>query len=108
MTSEQSEIQSVVTLLSDTDRKARIEQITAEILAERASQVQGWGEDFEKNNTVNDWVALIALYLGQAVVFPIDKEKFEVMMVKVAALAYAALEASMRVEGKLPMRHYDG
>jgi hypothetical protein len=76
--------------------------IYAAIEAERAYQDEKWGTDFDVANTPNDWVTYITKYLGQAVTMPWDGKRFREQMLKVAALAVAALEQ----EDYAP-RHYD-
>ena len=101
------EIDAVAELLSDADRKFVIETIVAKVLAERALQIKNWGEGFDVANTANDWVAIIAMNLGRAVTYPWDRNQFEISLTKVCALALAAVENSMKAEGKMSKRHYD-
>ena len=75
--------------------------ITERILAERQRQIDvahgGDTNEFDKGNTCNDWVAYIATYNGRATRkgFSNGQEKggFVDNMIKVAALAIAAIEA---------------
>lgn len=72
------------------------------ILAERLHQKElshgGDTEAFDKTNTKNDWVAYINAYNGRAAdkCFRNEREgqTFRSNMIKVAALALAALEAN--------------
>lgn len=73
---------------------------------ERKYQDGKWGTTFDDKNTANDWVAYISNYLGKSVTLPWDEEIFHCNMVKVAALAVAALESLDRNNG-MPPRHYD-
>ena len=72
------------------------------IESERRYQDKKWGTDFDTLNTPNDWVAYISKYLGQAVTMPFNDNTFRLQMVKVAALATAALE-----QPSYAPRHYD-
>lgn len=69
---------------------------------ERAYQGTKWSQHFDDCNTPNDWVCYIAKYLGKAVTMPWSRVAFREALVKVAALAVAALER----ENYAP-RHYD-
>ncbi len=72
-----------------------------EVLAERRRQITlahgGDTNKFDLHNNQNDWVAYIAAYNGRASQKVARNEKedqnFRVNMVKVAALATAAIEA---------------
>ena len=77
-------------------------QIFGNIETERAYQEQRWGTEFDSKNTPNDWVAYISKYLGQTVTMPFDEATFRKQMLKVAALAVAALE-----QDTYAPRHYD-
>lgn len=73
---------------------------------ERAYQDERWGATFDDQNTANDWVTYINRYAAKACEFDISTVKFQKAMIKVAALAVAAIETVRRV-GSLPPRHYD-
>jgi len=80
--------------------------VLEEIRAEREYQDSQWGIEFDDKNTLNDWLAYITMYAGQAARMdtpPIDQRK---NMLKVAALAVAALEAFDRNQQFAP-RHYE-
>lgn len=66
-----------------------------------------WDYTFDDKNTPNDWAAFIAIYVGRAVNTSNTDitAEFRKNMVKVAALALAAVEAVDRVG--TPRRHYD-
>lgn len=76
------------------------------IEAERAYQQERWGNVFDDQNTANDWGTYIGHYVGNATPLVLDQAKFEKHMLKVAALAVAAIETSRRNGGPAP-RHYD-
>ena len=67
--------------------------IYEEIHNERIAQDDKWGgprvDDANRNN---DWVAYIAKHVGSAVSLPWDKDRFRVQMIRVGALAVAAVE----------------
>ena len=66
------------------------------IQQEREKQVKQFSE-FDKSNSRNDWIAYISAYSGRAAQKVLRNEKegqsFRDNMVKVAALAQAAIEA---------------
>lgn len=72
-----------------------------DVVAERQRQIQlahgGNTDTFDKPNSKNDWVAYIVAYAGRAAdkVFRNERENqtFRENMLKVAALAVAAMEA---------------
>lgn len=72
--------------------------------SEREYQDSKWGQDFDERNTVNDWTTFINRYASRASEAE-SSEEFEIAMVKVAALAVAAIETCRR-DGIAP-RHYD-
>jgi len=79
------------------------EQIFTDINDERAYQNTKWGTEFDKKNTANDWATYIMWYLSKATSeYPLNQTVFRKNMIKVAALAVAALELD-EVAG----RHYD-
>ena len=84
------------------------EEILELIRNERIRQDDLWGDEFDSKNTPNDWVAYVTRYAGLAVTMPWNPEEFEDKMLKVAAIAVAALEQSRKNSGKMPPRHYDG
>lgn len=68
------------------------EEIFHKITAERQYQDAKWGVENDKNNTPNDWIAYITKYAGNASSLPFSEAHFRMQMIKVAALAIAALE----------------
>lgn len=71
--------------------------IYTEIQQERAYQTQRWGTDNDKLNTPFHWASYISQYatrnlIGNPAAFP-DEDAFRVDMIKVAALAVAAVES---------------
>ncbi len=81
-------------------------EIFKQIEVERAYQQSRWGNEFDDLNTPNDWVTYITNYATQAAPLKRDVETFETKMLKVAALAVAAIETSKR-NGGPALRHYD-
>ena len=74
-----------------------------EINRERTRQeTELWGPEVDDKNTVNDWIAYITAYAGEGYAHPSDGVKFRQAMVKVAALAIAAIEAGERNSGYPP------
>jgi len=91
------------------------EKIIKDIEAEREYAAQYWNEDFDRNNSINDWAAYINQYLARATKMrPADfsesmeqqRDRQRIALVKVAGLAISALEAFDRNEEFYP-RHYD-
>ena len=74
--------------------------------SEREYQDAKWGPEFDDRNTANDWCAYINNYASRASTFDLNQDEFEIAMLKVAALAVAAIETSRRNAGPAP-RHYD-
>ena len=93
------------------------ESIFAEIDKERSYQDGKFGTSFDDKNTLNDWVTFITRYAGEAA-FVANGAKADTIpfsirlaqrqkLVKVAALAVAAIEAFDRNGQNFPRRHYD-
>lgn len=63
------------------------------ILQERERQDLKWGgPKHDDKHGLHDWVAFIIKHLGKAVTWPINRSVFRRQMIRVAALAIAALE----------------
>lgn len=78
-----------------------------ELDVERVYQVsKGNDADFDDKNTLSDWGAYIADYLGRAVSAESGFSNSRKNLVKVATLACAALEAWDKNKG-FPPRHFD-
>lgn len=58
-----------------------------------SAQSGGWTPEFDDQNTATDWIAFITHYAGRAYTFFKDPVYFRKYMVKVAALAIAAIES---------------
>ena len=82
------------------------EKILEKIRSERCYQCDKWGNDFDDQNTINDWSAYISEYLGKATAFRALKKDQRNNLLEVATLAIAALESFER-NGKFADRHYD-
>ena len=80
----------------------RREDIFKKIDLERGHQNRKWGEEFDKLNTPNDWVAYLCHYAGRAVCIPWDREYFRNSILKVATICVAILERE-----EYAPRHYD-
>lgn len=66
---------------------------------ERKEQDKLWGgPEHDDLHSSNDWIAFIAKHAGRAVVWPFDKSVFRKQMVRVAALAIAAIAWCDRIE----------
>ncbi len=64
-----------------------------EIQHERARQDQKWGgPGHDDQHTDHDWIVYLTKHLGKAVVWPFAPYRFRYQMIRVAALAVAAVE----------------
>lgn len=81
-------------------------KILEQIHAERRYQDSKWGFVFDDKNTVNDWMAYINIYGSKATTMGATSAQQREAMLKVAALAVAALETFDRNNG-FALRHYD-
>ena len=64
-----------------------------EIEAERISQDQKWGgASHDDTHNSHDWICYITKHLGKAVTYPWNHLTFRQQMVRIAALAVAAIE----------------
>lgn len=66
------------------------QEIFAEVNAERVLQDAKWGgHQHDQSHSPNDWIAYITKHAGKAA----DGDSFRDQMIKVAALAIAAIES---------------
>lgn len=83
--------------------KSNLEPIFRDIQSERFMQDGQWkGPDHDDTHNSHDWLAFILKHAGRAVIWPWDREKFREQMVKVAALAVAAIQWCDRLEKEQP------
>lgn len=83
-------------------------EILEEIAIERGHQDLKWGTEFDDKNTINDWATYINVYLTRATNMDLvggGPAQYRALL-KVAALAVAALETYERTGGFAP-RHYE-
>ena len=85
---------------------ARRRHILEEISTERDHQCLRYSEEFDHKNTLSDWIAFITIQLGRSAETAASKSEQRTRMVKVAALAVAAVEAFDR-RNEFGARHYD-
>lgn len=72
---------------------SRTRSVLAEVSLERLQQDAQWGgASHDDTHKSHDWIAYIVQHAGRAVVWPWDAFAFRRAMVKVAALAVAAVE----------------
>ena len=81
-------------------------KILEEIREERDYQDDRWGIEFDDQNTINDWLTYMMIYGGQAARMDSQPSTQRRNLVKVAALAVAALESFDRNRRFAP-RHYE-
>lgn len=77
------------------------DNIYTEIKAERAYQDNRWGKNFDDNNSIYNWAAFITNYATNGLTgnpLHATRVAFRKNMVKVAALAVAAIESIDRTE----------
>jgi S-formylglutathione hydrolase FrmB len=84
------------------------EGIFDDIDFERYKQQKLWGPESDAKNTVNDWCQYINTYAAKAASTEVSVEvhKQREFLVKVAALAVAALEI-LDSKGEFAPRHFD-
>lgn len=73
--------------------------VLAEVAKERAYQTQKWGNTFDDGNSQQDWAAFIMHYTAVGITSRLGAaagRPFRQAMIKVAALAIAAVEAEDR------------
>jgi len=80
--------------------------ILEEIRIKRERQDVLWGAEHDDQNTLNDWVTWIMIYAGQAARMDSTPWKQRDKMLKVAALATAAIESFDR-NGEFAPRHFE-
>lgn len=81
------------------------QKIFDDVKEERKYQDKKRGLEFDKNNTANDWSAYILTYLANAAAMPTGSEEYRKLMIKAAALSFAAIE--MHDDKLMPKRHYE-
>jgi hypothetical protein len=82
------------------------QKIYNEIETERAYQDGRWGDEFDRKNTLNDWVSYMNTYTGQASKMDTPKEEQRKQLLKAVTIGVAALERFDTDNGFAP-RHYD-
>jgi len=82
------------------------EDIYNQIEGERAYQQERWSDDFDRANTINDWIVYILKYVVAASAIKFDKDAARAALLKTATLCIAALEQFDNETGPAP-RHYD-
>ncbi len=80
--------------------------VLEEIRVERERQDDLWGVEFDDQNTLNDWVTRIVICAGKAARMDSLPKKQRDKMLKVAALATAAVESFDR-NGEFAPRHFE-
>lgn len=96
------EIHSNIRYLAQLEARAFPNHVWREILQERSRQVEQWGGEVHDDLHSNyDWIAYLTKHVGKAVQWPFKLADFRYQMVRVAALAVAAIEWCDRKEAKL-------
>jgi uncharacterized protein YacL len=76
--------------------------ILSEVWEERKAQIEEWGgPDIDDSNTKLDWIAYITKHVGKALTNPFNLDIFRYQMLRVAALAIAAVASVDRYKEKL-------
>jgi len=86
---------------------AMSETIFDEIIKECARAGKMWGSDFDDNNTLNDWITYVVMYLGKAAYHGATPNEVHKNLIKAAGLLISAIGTELDNEGFAP-RHYDG
>lgn len=81
------------------------QKIFDDVKEERKYQDEKHGPEFDKKNTANDWSAYILTYLANATAMPTGSKEYRKLMIKVAALAFAAIE--IHDDELMMYRHYE-
>ncbi len=81
------------------------QKIFDDVKEERKYQDKKWGLEFDKKNTVNDWSSYVLTYLANATAMPTGSDEYRRLMIKVAALSFAAIE--LHDDRLMPRRHYE-
>lgn len=84
----------------------RIARILNSIWLEIERGKKEWGEEFDRKNTLNDWIVYTNIYLGRAAQMGTTIEDQEMNLRKAAGLLINAMDMLKR-EGFAP-RHYEG
>ena len=72
---------------------SKTEEVLEKIRTEREYQNKEWGKEFDKLHDINDWIAFMIRYLGQASMeYSDDKEKGIESFTKAVTIGVAALE----------------
>jgi hypothetical protein len=73
--------------------------IYEEIQLERQKQDKEWGGPMhDDNHNPHDWITYIVKHLGKSITWPFNMDTFRYQMIRVAALAVAAIEWTDRLE----------
>ena len=76
--------------------------VLLEVAAERNQQDQKWGgAEHDDTHNNHDWLAYITKHLGRTAMWPFDAVTFRKQMIRVAALAVAAVEWIDRKTGEV-------
>lgn len=88
-----------------TEDKLYYLNIYDEVMRERIAQMEEWGgPDADDSNTKLDWVAYITKHVGKALTNPVNIDIFRYQMVRVAALAIAAVASVDRQKKQRDVR----
>ncbi len=88
------------------ERTNRIDLILEEIALEVERAKLTWGEDFDRKNTLNDWVIYSMSFAADATRMDTTLQEQETYLRKAAGLLVSAIDMLQR-EGFAP-RHYEG
>lgn len=87
-------------------RNKTIAVILDEIGREIERAKKEWGEEFDRKNNLDNWIAYVVKYLGKAAAMGATIEEQETNLRKAAGILISAIDM-MRREGFQP-RHYEG
>lgn len=85
--------------------ETKANEIANEMASEQLRAEKQWDFDFDKKNTLNDWITYIVVYLGKAGSMRTPVKNRRPALIKAGGLLISALKAMD--EEYLPLRHYD-
>lgn len=83
-----------------------IEDLGVDVVQEVLRARKQWGTQFDLKNTLNDWMAYVQIYMGQAAKMGASKDDVTTNLRKAAGLVLSTLYHAEN--DLLAPRHYDG
>ena len=96
--------------LIDPETRAKLGQLRQKLINEfhdeREYQNTQWGIDFDRLNTLNDWIIYVMIYMGEAASMKTPSNKARKLLKKAMTLLGAACEM-YDLTGQWAPRHYE-